>query len=159
MNFHDRIEEQILSTKNWLRHHTPHFYHYHHHLHDDFAHQMYYMTKILPSDLVEELHLMYLRAHEEFLSEHFTFAKEYKKLEHRMEILQLDISEHCHKKESEFDKKVVSESMAELKKVKDEMMDLADKEKNRYNKFRKDVDNKIHEKVQDFLKNHLKVSN
>lgn len=151
MNFHEKIEEQILCAKNWVQHHTPHFHH-HHHFYDDFTHQMHYMTKILPSEITEELHFMYLKAHEEFLSEHFVFAKEYKKLEHKMDILKLDIAEHCHKKESEYDKRIVSESMAELKKVKDEMDKLIDKERERYNKFKKDIDDKIQNKIQEYLK-------
>ncbi len=110
------------------------------------------LSSALPKDLVEELGSMYHKEMEEFLSGHYEFAKKYKELEHKADMLNLDIKEHMHKNGTAYDKKVLSESLADFKKLKDEMGAMLQKEKDRAYKMESALDDKVHKRIQDFLK-------
>jgi len=161
MDLPKKVEEQISEVKSWFHEH----FHKHHcdcgyHCHcgvpslEHFNHHMHwlYLTKVLPGEVVSELHEISAKAHELFLGEHFKAAKKMKELEHKMEILRLDVTEHLHEKGTEFNKRIVSESLDALKKLKLEYTDLVDKEKERFSKVKKETEDKIYEKIQSYLK-------
>ncbi|MGL5956938.1 MAG: hypothetical protein ACRC0X_10155 [Brevinema sp.] len=155
MDFPKKIEEKFSGVKHWMHSHL----HKHHHCccmhdHDIFMDPTHWLNvvKVLPAELVEEVRQMAHQEHEKFLSGHFQFSKQFKELEHKMEILRLDIAEHCHLKESNYDKKMISESLEELKKLKHKMREMIMKEKDSYLKVREELEDKVYTKIQSFLK-------
>lgn len=151
MNFQDNID----SIKSWVQEHIP--YHHDHCGCHDFDHfikdtHWYHTLKHIPKELSTEIHDFCLQEHEKFLGAHFQFEKKYRTLKHKADMLVLDVKEHCHEKKDEFNKKIMSESLAELKKVREEMHDLTEKESARFFQVKKDVENKVHDKIQEFLK-------
>ncbi|MGL4676550.1 MAG: hypothetical protein ACRCWI_02645 [Brevinema sp.] len=155
MDFPKKLEEQFLGAKHWI---YNRFHKHHHccnmHEYESFTDHNHWLTmaKILPVELVEEIRQMGHKEYEYFLSGHFQFSKQIKELEHKMEILRLDIMEHCHLKESNYDKKMISESLEELKKLKHKIREMIVKEKESYMKMSEELEDKVHVKIQSFLK-------
>ncbi|MDK2818675.1 MAG: hypothetical protein KFW21_04425 [Spirochaetota bacterium] len=158
MDFQKKIATHMNDAKNWMHNHLN-FAHKKYHCDmfmnmEEFSPRMewLHLTNILPGELLEEIHLFALKEHEKFLSSHFKFAKKMKELHHKKEILHLDIIEHCHLKESSFDKKVISESLEALKKTNREYRDLFSQEKERFYEIKQNTEDAIYNKIQDFLK-------
>lgn len=152
MNFHENMERHLFGMKRFFH---EHFQNLHQLTQGMFCHDphmhLHHLAKALPKEFLTELHSIYHQEREKFLSHHFQFAKEYRKLEHQMETLRLDVAEHCHIKESSFDKKVVSESLEALRKLRGTMLEMLSKERDRYIKFEVDTENKIYDKIHEFL--------
>lgn len=152
MNFHEKIHKGLSGIENFFH---QYFHHPHYHTQHFFCHaphiNLHHFAKSFPKDFLEELHGMYHQEKEHFLNDHFHFAREYKKLEHDMEILKLDISEHCHLHESNYDKKVIKESLEALRKLRHKMLDMVSKERERYAKFEIETEDKIYQKIHEFL--------
>ena len=160
MDFQKKIETHVSEMKDWMHNHLN-FTHKHHHNHCDmfmnlehFSPRMEWLriTKILPGELVADIHKLTLVEHEKFLSAHFKVAKKMRELKHKKDILKLDIAEHCHLKESDFDKKIVSESLDALKKINKESRDLLIKESQRFFDAKEKTEDAVHDKIQEFLK-------
>ncbi len=158
MDFQKKIETHISDMKDWMHNHL-HFTHKQHHCDmfmnlENFSPRMEWLriTKILPGELQADIHKLTLVEHEKFLSAHFKVAKKMKELEHKKNVLKLDIAEHCHLKESDFDKKIISESLEALKKINKESRELFLKESERFVDAKQKTEDAVHDKIQEFLK-------
>ncbi len=110
------------------------------------------LSYALPKDVVDDVTALYHKEKEGFLSEHFKFAKQYLEIRHKIDLLKLEIKEHVHTNPTKVDKQVISEALDSFKRLKDEIGDLTQKERQRAYKFERDLEHKVHAKIQAYLK-------